>query len=237
VVLTDHLPLDHPWHLGVGLGLPDVNGTNLWGGPDYRGTTAGYRWCRTHGRVRSRGGDGPATSATALTQHLAWLDHAGDDLLHESREWHCEALDDRSWRLRLRFSLDAVGGPVELGSPGSKGREGAGYGGFLWRFARCKGVDVRTAEAVGEHAVNGSRSPWLLWRATFDGAPASLLFSAPPESDDPWFVRAAEYPAVGSALAWSAPVTVQPGEPLVRTVEVVVCDGWLEPPGADSAAR
>lgn len=31
-VVTDHQPLDHVWHLGVGVALQDVDGVNFWGG-------------------------------------------------------------------------------------------------------------------------------------------------------------------------------------------------------------
>ena len=35
VTVTDHLPADHPWHLGAGVALQDVNGINFWGGKTY----------------------------------------------------------------------------------------------------------------------------------------------------------------------------------------------------------
>jgi predicted dehydrogenase len=38
IVVTDHLPSDHVWHLGTGFALQDVNGSNFWGGRSYRRT-------------------------------------------------------------------------------------------------------------------------------------------------------------------------------------------------------
>ncbi|MGN6427964.1 MAG: DUF6807 family protein [Leifsonia sp.] len=226
-VLTDRSPLDHPWHLGVGVALPAVTGpggrSNLWGGPDYV-PDAGYRWGRTHGSAivseRSRRPDAERT-------RLAWRDARGDIVLHENRTWSWRTVDEQTWRLRLRIELSAAAGPVRLDSPGSLGRPGAGYGGFFWRFAPCTGIEVRTPEAEGEAATNGARAPWLLWTAAFDGARRSVLFCAPPEADDPWFVRTAEYPGVGSALAWDAPLLLEPGEPVVRTLAAVVSDRAL----------
>ncbi|ERK69720.1 oxidoreductase, NAD-binding domain protein [Leifsonia aquatica ATCC 14665] len=221
VALTDHFPIDHAWHLGVGVAMPDVGGTNLWGGPDYRSDGEGYRWRRTHGTIRRAAED--VVGSDTLRQRLTWCDPDGAALVDETREWTFAAIDSVSWRLDLRFTLTAAGGPVELGSPGSHGRAGAGYGGFFWRFAPCRNVEVRTAEATGEEAVNGSRAPWLSWTAEFADGPASVRFAAPPESDDPWFVRVSDYPGVGSALAWDRPLRLGE-EPVMRTIAMVVGD-------------
>ncbi|WP_158862090.1 DUF6807 family protein [Leifsonia sp. AG29] len=223
VALTDHFALDHPWHLGAGLAMPDVDGSNLWGGPDYRPELGGYRWRRTHGTIRPATDD--VVTAGSLVQSLTW--HGADDrpLLHERREWTFTPVDDRSWRLVLRFTLTAAGAPVRLGSPGSHGRAGAGYGGFFWRFAPCSAVTVRTPDADGEEAVNGSRARWLEWSAEFDGGRASIRFSAPPEADDPWFVRVGDYPGVGSSLAWEHPLVAAADRPVTRTLEMLISDG------------
>jgi hypothetical protein len=113
---------------------------------------------------------------------------------------------------------------VHLGGPGSNGRTGAGYGGFFWRFPECTGVAVRTADAEGETAVHGSVAPWIAWSAVFDGGPATIRIEAL-DHHDPWFVRAEEYPAIGSALAWDSPAVVQPGAPLVRSFRATITDG------------
>ena len=81
LVLTDAAPADHPWHLGLGIAVPDVNGSNLWGGPTYRRDT-GYRWRVDHGRIdlidsRDR--------ATSLDQRLHWVDVSGSTVLAERR--------------------------------------------------------------------------------------------------------------------------------------------------------
>src|SRR5882724_1057356 len=55
-VVTDFLPADHLWHLGVSLGVPDVSGTNLWGGRSYV-HGQGYVWLADHGSI----------------EHLDWL--------------------------------------------------------------------------------------------------------------------------------------------------------------------
>ncbi|MGI5153111.1 PmoA family protein [Plantactinospora sp. CA-294935] len=50
VVVTDTLPEDHRWHLGVSVAMQDVSGSNLWGGRTYV-RDAGYTWLDDHGRI------------------------------------------------------------------------------------------------------------------------------------------------------------------------------------------
>ncbi|HSU71289.1 MAG TPA: DUF6807 family protein, partial [Micrococcaceae bacterium] len=64
--------------------------------------------------------------------------------------------------------------------------------------------------------------------------PASLVFAAPPQAQDPWFVRMSDYPAVGSALAWERPVKLAAGESVARSYTVWISDGKLT---AAEAAR
>ncbi|WP_155853679.1 DUF6807 family protein, partial [Arthrobacter sp. H5] len=57
---------------------------------------------------------------------------------------------------------------------------------------------------------------------------ATLVFLAPPEAPDPWFVRSSGYPGVGQSLAWEEAVTITRGTPLIRTVTVFIADGRLD---------
>jgi hypothetical protein len=69
----------------------------------------------------------------------------------------------------------------------------------------------------------------LAWTADFPEGPATLVFAAPTEAQDPWFVRMADYPAVGSALAWERPVDLTAGDSVVRTFTVWIVDAKLSP--------
>lgn len=223
IVVTDAMPLDHVWHLGAGVALQDVNGVNFWGGRTYRRENAGYVWRPDHGRIiRSSSVD----TGTSRHEKLSWCGPDGAQILAESRSWSWRPLAPSAWQLTLGFSLTPSGfGPVSLGSPGSNGREAGGYGGFFWRLPPVAHSNVRTASASGEEAVHGSRAPWLAWSGEFSAGLATLVFTAPPEAGDPWFVRAAGYPGVGSALAWDAAVVLQAGESLTRTVRIIIADG------------
>jgi hypothetical protein len=223
--VSAHHPVDHDWHCGVGVALPDLDGVNCWGGPTWVRDT-GYVRRDDHGRAivphLEHHGD-------AVTAEVRWQGPDGATLLHEDRTVAWGSTLD-GWTLEWSSSFRTPGDrPVRLGGPGSNGRTGAGYGGFFWRFPSCTDVDVRTPSGAGEAAVHGSVAPWVSFTARFSGRPATVRLEAVGHRD-PWFVRVAEYPAIGSALAWRDPVTVRPGSPVVRAFRATVSDG----PGAGS---
>ncbi|MFD1147610.1 DUF6807 family protein [Saccharothrix hoggarensis] len=218
VVVTGEHPEDHPWHRGIGLALPDVNGVNLWGGRNYvpgEGYVPGEL-----GRVRESGPD-----------ELAWCDSAGAVLLRERRRVRRRVVTD-GWELEWTSVLTAER-DVVLHSPGSKGRAGAGYGGWFWRLPDLDPAYVRvfSPNGVGEEEVNGRTAPWL---AVVVGDPErapgkgtwTAVVSGP---TDPWFVRVGQYQGIGSALAWDAPVVLEPGGEREVTVRVAFYDG-VRPP-------
>lgn len=224
-VVSAHHPADHDWHCGVGWAIPDVDGTNCWGGPTYV-DGSGYVWRDDHGSVTA---DRVTVDGASHTVDATWRGDHGRPLLHEQRTTTARALGPDAWELRTTSTF-RVAGPtaVELGGPGSHGRVGAGYGGLFWRFPECSAIDVRTADGSGEPAVHGAVTPWVAWSAQFAAGPATVVLQAMGHRD-PWFVRADEYPAIGSALAWSTPVTLRPDVPLVRAFRAVVADGWADP--------
>lgn len=236
VTVSDHFPADHPWHLGVGFTLQDVNGTNFWGGMTYTRSIGRYEERDDHGVIRSLRTSSPTSHHPGLIeQELSWQTPDESELLTEHRLIRSQQLDNRSWRLDFETELTAVVG-ASLGSPGSNGAAGSGYGGFFWRLPASEDAQVFTPEHSGEAAVHGSVSPWLAWTANFDGGPASVVFAAPPQAADPWFVRMADYPGVGSALAWDRPLELAAGESLIRTFSVWICDGRLTPSEAAALA-
>ena len=235
VTVTDHLPADHPWHLGVGIALQDVNGTNFWGGKTYTRAAGRYEERPDHGRIvqLSAASESGAPDSDSLHQELSWQAPDGSELLRELRITRSLRVDALTWRLDLTTELTAVV-DASLGGPGSNGAAGSGYGGFFWRLPACAGAEVFTADRQGEAEVHGSASPWLAWTADFAGGPASLVFAAPAEAPDPWFVRRSGYPGVGSALAWGRPVNLATGEAVARSFSVWISDGRLTP--AEAAA-
>jgi len=77
VVITDHQPSDHRWHLGITYSWPVVNGLNFWGGPTFvRGQ--GYQQLDNNGQTRHLDWNG-------REEHLEWLDPAGAPIAVERR--------------------------------------------------------------------------------------------------------------------------------------------------------
>jgi predicted dehydrogenase len=229
VVLTARHPADHDWHNGVGMSIPDVNGTNFWGGRTYVPGN-GYVLLDNHGEIV---GPPPDVQADGFTQRLEWVGHDGSVELREQRSVTWAARDEQTWTLVFESTLRAER-TVTLNSPGSKGRPDGGYGGFFWRFPACDGVDVYTAETRGEAHVQGSVAPWLAWSAEFyagpgQSGPATIVIGAAgaAAAGEPWFVRVREYAGLGSALAWDRAVSLQPGEALSRRFDIAIADGQL----------
>ncbi|WP_158853582.1 DUF6807 family protein [Saccharothrix deserti] len=218
VVVTGEHPDDHPWHRGIGLALPDVNGVNLWGGRNYV-PGEGY----VPGELGQVEQTGPG--------ELAWCDSAGAVLLRERRRVRRRMVPD-GWELEWTSVLTAED-DVVLHSPGSKGRAGAGYGGWFWRLPELDPLSVRvfSPNGVGEEEVNGRTAPWLAVVVSDPvGAPNRRAWTAVVSGPtDPWFVRVGQYQGIGSALAWDAPVVLEPAQEREVTVRVAFYDGVRHP--------
>jgi predicted dehydrogenase len=229
VVVSAHHPADHDWHNGVGMAIPDVNGSHFWGGGTYV-HGRGYELLDNHGVIT---GEPPKLNDHAFTQELQWIGHDGSVRLREVRSIGWIGIDEQTWKLIFDSRLRADSG-AELNSPGSKGRVGGGYGGFFWRFPACDNVEVFTAQCRGEEEVHGSVAPWVAWVADFAAGPsfsgpATIVITAPDaaQAGEPWFVRVRDYPGLGSALAWESPTILAPGEVLHRTFFAAIADGRL----------
>ncbi|MFI6812164.1 DUF6807 family protein [Nonomuraea sp. NPDC050328] len=219
VVVTEVQPADHVHHLGASVAVSDVAGINFWGGSTFV-PGQGPTLLPNHGRQQRRA---LRPVEDGWHDRLDWLGPDGTLLLTEERTLLArrDSPSASAWVLDLGFTLR--GGPLEIQSSATKGRPGAGYGGFFWRAPReSPGLDAFTATERGEAAVHGSTEPWLALASDA----WSLLFVQRGEID-PWFVRVAEYPGVGPALAWDKPRTLD-GE-LTRSLTVVIADGRLSP--------
>ncbi|WP_022872774.1 DUF6807 family protein [Nesterenkonia alba] len=194
VIVSDQQPLDHTWHLGVGVALQDVNGNNFWGGRTYTRDAGRYIWRADHGRITTVTENlEPTEAGETLVQQLEWIDATGQPILREERTVATSPSDtsgdratpQQAWALDFSFALTpARDEPVSLGSPGSNGRVRGGYGGFFWRLPAVEDALILTADAEGEEAVHGSLTDWLAISGEFTplpsrhgaGGPATLLF-------------------------------------------------------------
>ena len=223
--VTDAQPEDHRWHLGVSVTLQDVGGANVWGGRTYL-RDQGYTWLPDHGRQVHVGW--AARDAGGFTETLEWRGPDDRVLLTEERTVRASPSPlPGSWLLDLSTTLrNATDAPLQLGSPATNGRPGAGYGGLFWRLPATGAAQVLSADAEGEEAVHGSVSPWVAYRT--DG-PAAWTVALAGRDDatraDPWFVRVADYPGLGSQLAAEQPVRLAPAAAATRSFRALVADG------------
>ncbi|WP_432485364.1 DUF6807 domain-containing protein [Kineococcus esterisolvens] len=223
--VTASAPADHRHHRGVGLAVPDVDGTSHWGGRTFvrgRGSTM----LDNHGtqRVVEQDGDG----AGALRQVLSWCDRADAEQVREERRLRAVAAPG-GWRLDWTSVLRARR-PLSIGSPATNGRTGAFYGGWFWRTP-FSAAEALVAEGTGTDHAHGSRSPWLAVTA-----PGAWLLAVQHGEALPWFVRTEEYTGFGPALAGAERLALLPGEPLSIRLSVLVADGPAPAPGAVRAA-
>lgn len=225
-MVTEAMPPDHLHHLGVSIAVPDVAGANFWGGRTYvhgqgsvplpnHGVQRHHRW--------------EAQADAVLAHQLRWLGPDGAPLLRERRRIAARPLDDRAWVLDCRFALqNLTPEPLRIASPAANGRTGAGYGGFFWRArGGPERVRVLGPGVEGADRLHGTRTPWLALSAN-GSEPWTLVFTADTGQRDPWFVRDTGYVGVGASLAWSEPLTAEPGAGPQRRIITVVADGALD---------
>ncbi|WP_330311531.1 PmoA family protein [Streptomyces sp. NBC_00523] len=233
IPVTEERPADHIHHLGASVAVPDVSGHNFWGGRTFvRGQ--GPTVLDNHGTQRHLGWK--LCDPDGFVEELGW-EAAGRELLREHRTVAAAALSDTAWTLDLSFSLTNPGpDDLSIGSPATNGRPGAGYGGFFWRAPKeTSPPAVFGPTADGEEAVHGRPADWV----ALCGERWSLVFAGATEETrrDPWFVRTAEYPGVGSSLAAAERLPVPAGATVVRRVVTVVADGRLDRAGAAALVR
>jgi hypothetical protein len=222
--VTELTPADHAHHFGAGIAVPDVEGYNFWGGRTYV-RDQGPTELDNHGSQLHQGFE--RTGPDGFVADLGWVS-AGRTLLRERRTVAAVPAGSAAWALDLTFELtNTSGGPLSIGSPATNGRPGAAYGGFFWRAPKeAAPPAVFTADAEGEAAVHAGAAPWL----AMAGEDWTLVFAGATERTrrDVWFVRAEEYPGVGSSLAHDTRLPLAAGDTLVRRVVTVVADGRLD---------
>ncbi|MEU4770112.1 PmoA family protein [Actinosynnema sp. NPDC023794] len=212
-------PHDHVWHKGIAWSLPHVGEENFWGGPTYvhgsfyvqldnNGTQA-HR--RTVALDRSGG-------TATFTHDLDWTTQAGELFFTERRTLRASLIGLRAWALEFDTRMTNVSGAaVAIGSPTTKGRENAGYGGLFWRGPRSfTGGQFVSAEGTGGDEVRGKRMEWLAFAGRQDGTAAQSLVlmvddTANPNHPPQWFARTEEFACLNPAPFFSEELTVEHG--------------------------
>jgi len=246
-------PHDHVWHKGIAWSLPVVGDENFWGGPTFvRGE--GYVQLANNGEQRHVGFEGGAADAATgaaapggeartarVAERLEWITQAGERIFDEERTLAASALDDDAWLLGFATRLaNATDRGIALGSPTTRGRENAGYGGLFWRGPRSfTGGTLLAPGVAGGDELRGTRAPWMGFSGRHDETDAAstiVMVDDPANVGHPtqWFARREEFACLCPAPFFSEEFTVEPGATLTLRYGVVIADGASDP---ERAAR
>ena len=253
-VVTAFRPHDHRWHHGLAMTLTDVSGENFWGGPTYVpeqgyvqldnvGRQVHAAWRRVEAAGEAEGGDSPQPEAgaeqnrsgVALVEALEWLGAGGEHLLNEERAIRVVAVNPGKGYWTLEFTTQLVnvaGEALEIGSPTTRGRPNAGYGGLFWRGPRSfrGGKVIGPGGRDGEEANMGASGPWLAFvgrHDEVDDASTLIFVDSPhnPRYPAKWFVRSEPYACVSFAFMFDEIYKLGPGERLSLAHRIVIADG------------
>lgn len=248
--VTSYRPSDHVWHKGLSLALPVVDDENFWGGPSYV-RDRGYVQLPNNGSQVHRdfspgtGGDASATEA------LDWVAQSGARVLSEQRRLMAHVVDDGAWMLIVETALrNVTPRTLSIGSPTTRGRADAGYGGLFWRgplsFGGGTGI-VHTASGSGLGSggdeLRGTREAWMAFSGRHDEAAEEwstlVMVDGPQNPGHPteWFVRSEEYACLCPAPFFGAELELAAGETLSLSYAVVIADGSADRDRAAALAR
>lgn len=226
-------PHDHVWHKGIAWSLPHVGEHNFWGGPTY-----------VHGRFyvqldnngsavhRQMTTLEAATDRVEIGHTLDWISQGGAPVIDERRSLAALALDDTAWALVFDTTMTNVSGAALcFGSPTTKGRENAGYGGLFWRGPRSfTGGVIQSPAGAGGDELRGTRAEWFGFRGRHDesGGWSTIVMvddTANPCHPPQWFARSEEFACLCPAPFFSEELELPDGQTLRFRYAVVVADG------------
>jgi hypothetical protein len=238
-------PHDHVWHKGLAWSLPVVGDENFWGGPTFV-HGEGYVQLPNNGEqrhVRFEPTDVAArTPGTArCIERLEWVTQAGERIFEEERTLAASVIADDAWMLGFATRMtNATERSIQIGSPTTRGRENAGYGGLFWRGPRSfTGGQVLAPGVAGGDELRGIRSPWMGFTGRHDETDAAstvVMVDDPANVQHPpqWFARSEEFACLCPAPFFSEELVVEPGASMVLRYGIVIADGAADP---ERAAR
>jgi hypothetical protein len=232
-VVTLYRPWDHVWHKGIAWSLPVVDDENFWGGPTYvRGE--GYVQLPNDGTQQHLTVTHSSVENEVATfgHDLEWITEGGRHMLAERRELTARLLDESTWALTFSTSLtNTTDAEIVFGSPTTKGRENAGYGGLFWRGPRSfteGNLVTKDGTATGAE-VRGQRHEWMGFEGRHDVFDATSLIVMADAADNPhhppqWFARSEEFAALNPAPFFSDELRLPAGETVIFRYAIGIAD-------------
>ncbi|MCI2957647.1 PmoA family protein [Agromyces atrinae] len=237
-------PHDHVWHKGIAWSLPVVGDENFWGGPTFV-SGEGYVQLSNNGVQQHRRGDVTmAKGRGRIVESLDWITESGVRIFDEQRTIEAALIDDDAWALRFETHLTNTSDtPISIGSPTTRGRENAGYGGLFWRGPRSfTNGTILAPDVAGCDELRGIRAPWMGFTGRHDGNDtASTVVMVDDEANiqhpPQWFARTEDFACLCPAPFFSEECSVEPGDTLRLIYTVVIADGASDPARAASLAE
>lgn len=232
-LVSAYRPWDHVWHKGLAWSLPVVGDENFWGGPTY---VAGRSYVQlpNDGAQRHRGirDLSVAGGVVSFAHELDWISEGGVRMFAEERALTARIVDARTWALTFETAMTNVADEaVAIGSPTTRGRDNAGYGGLFWRGPRSfTGGTLITAVGTGSGShVRGQRHEWMGFEGRHDEIDATSLIvmvddAANAQHPPQWFARSEEFAALNPAPFFSDELEVAPGDTVRFRYAVGIAD-------------
>ncbi|MFE9748982.1 PmoA family protein [Saccharothrix saharensis] len=248
-------PHDHVWHKGLAWSLPNVGDENFWGGPTYVHGRSYVQLANNGTQRHQRVIDvGVHDDQAWFTHELDWITQSGLTVITERRTITATLLSADAWALTFDTTMTNTSGQViAFGSPTTRGRENAGYGGLFWRGPRSfTGGNVVTPDGVGGDEVRGRRAEWMAFAGRHDGdahdgahdgdahdgdphgggAAESLVLlldhDANPHHPPRWFARTVEFACLNPAPFFSEELPLPDGGTVRFRYGAGVADGTAE---------
>ena len=231
-------PHDHVWHKGIAWSLPNVGDENFWGGPTYVHGRSYVQQDNNGTQQHRRVVDvGLEDDQVWFTHELDWITQSGRTVITERRTITVTLLatDADAWALTFDTTMTNTSGhEIAFGSPTTRGRENAGYGGLFWRGPReFTGGDVVTPDGVGGDEVRGRRAEWMAFAGRHDDDSAQSLVllvdhEANPHHPPQWFTRTVEFACLNPAPFFSDELRVTDGETVRFRYGAGVADGGAQ---------
>jgi hypothetical protein len=232
-------PWDHVWHKGIAWSLPVIDDENFWGGPTYVHGRF-YVQMDNNGTQRHREpirASGAADSA-AISHGLDWITQSGERIFSEERALGVTVLSADAWALTFDTAMtNTTDRDIAIGSPTTRGRENAGYGGLFWRGPRSftSGTLVSPG-GMGGDELRGQRHEWMAFAGRHDEDDAASIVVMVDHGENPyhppqWFARSQEFACLNPAPFFSEEVIVPAGQTVRFRYGVGIAEG-----GTDAAA-
>lgn len=232
--ITAFRPYDHPWHVGLSMTWAYLNDENFWGGNTYI-HGEGYKPLDNVGQTKhiSWNQVDCQQQHVHLDHNLQWITNTGDVWLSERRQINIstDTASNGEWSLLMQMAFQNVSREtLQIGSPLTRGRPLAGYGGLFWRGPRSfTGAKLFSAKHDGEAIVTHPKE-WVAFSGPHDGTgnhSTVIFIDSPlnPRYPTKWWGRNEQFAGISSSFVYDEVYDLKPGDELRLSYRVVICNG------------